>query len=768
MTMSLAKTSRSRVGRRIVLQFMLAASVPLLVLGWLSYQALTTQSRAYAQHALDDDVSADAMRVFDRLLAARAALVVRHPADVQGPPGARRPGSMFRAVSFVDRTATPAEPPPGESVEAAGLRRWWSSETRAALRSLHWSAGTGAEPARFVLSVPDASGQGLWLGELDSGWLWNEAFAASEGGACVVIDADDQVLHGQSTVDRSIGDREAGDSILLRAEKRLFLGHEFGTADWRFRVQRPEAAVEVSGGLALGSLVIKVVLAALILVAILSLVQIRRTMRPLEDMLAMTRRLAMHDYGARIPLRGDDEFRELGESFNDMAQRLGQQTQALTHQAGHDGLTGLLNRHGLEQGLDAAIAAGRPFVLAFLDLDHFKSVNDSLGHQAGDEVLCLAAQRLRRSLPPEAMIARPGGDEFVVLLRDDGDEGSRLGDVVVDHTLGDLCKKLADAFPIQGRELVLGASIGWARFPEDGTSMQALMRHADMAMYAAKEQGRSRACRFAPAMDAAAAQRAWVVNDLRLAIERSQFVLHYQPRVSAATGMADTAEALVRWQHPQRGLLSPGLFVGIAEETGLIVDLGRWVLREACRQLAQWRRDGVSIESISVNLSARQLADPSVVDEVRSALKDHGLAPSNLELEVTESFFIGDASTAAERLTQLRELGIMIALDDFGTGYSSMAYLSRMPVDVIKIDRAFVKQLGEDRSADTVTRAIVTLAHSLDLRLVAEGVETMAQAEALKAMGCEQLQGYLYAKPVAPTDFVRLDCLRAPQAEPVN
>ena len=251
------------------------------------------------------------------------------------------------------------------------------------------------------------------------------------------------------------------------------------------------------------------------------------------------------------------------------------------------------------------------------------------------------------------------------------------------------------------------------------------------------------------------------MSDLRLAVARHQLVLHYQPRVGALGQTARAAEALVRWQHPTHGLLAPTLFIEAAEEIGVIDELGRWVLHEACRQVRRWRLDGVEIDRISVNLSAHQLRSPSLFDDVVRALSDHGLAPTDLELEVTESVWIHDQRAASELLGRFRQIGITIALDDFGTGYSSMAYLSSMPVDVIKVDRAFVKNLGCDPSADTVTRAIVALAHSLHLRLVAEGVETPAQADTLTQLGCQELQGYLYARPVPADEYARLDCVRA-------
>lgn len=322
-----------------------------------------------------------------------------------------------------------------------------------------------------------------------------------------------------------------------------------------------------------------------------------------------------------------------------------------------------------------------------------------------------------------------------------------------------LCAALGSPFEARGTAMSLGASVGIAVHPQHGTSRDELIRCADLAMYAAKNLGRRRAVMFTTDLDAEAARRTWLHHDLQRAVERGEWELHYQPRIDARTGVALSAEALVRWRHPDRGLLGPAEFIQAAEETDVIVALGRWALARACAQLAAWRSAGLRLERVAVNVSARQLANFGLVDDVAHALQAHGLRPADLELEVTESVLVHDALVAQQVLQRLRALGVHVALDDFGTGYSSLAYLQHLPIDVMKVDRAFVKDLGASPSADAVIGAIVSLAHSLGKALVAEGVETPAQAARLYAMGCTELQGFLFSRPVAAEAFASLPCV---------
>ena len=422
---------------------------------------------------------------------------------------------------------------------------------------------------------------------------------------------------------------------------------------------------------------------------------------------------------------------------------------ALMHRALHDSLTGLANRHGLHERLDELLGEASACALLFIDLDRFKQVNDTHGHAAGDELLRQASQRLALLVPENALVARPGGDEFVIAWPGAGhEEALRLGQAV--------CARLALPFHLRGSDHFLGASVGVAHAPDHATSRDELMRAADLAMYAAKGQGRGRCVVFTPVLDAQLRERLQLQTELRHAIGNGELRLHYQPRVRPQDGRITSAEALVRWQHPERGLLFPGTFIPLAEESELIESLGLWVLDEACAQMARWQASGVGLPRVSVNVSPRQLASGTLLHDVRATLDRHGIAPQALELEVTESLLVGDASGAREQLAELRRWGLTIALDDFGTGYSSMSTLRELPIDVMKVDRAFIKDLGLDDAALAVTRAILALADSLHMHTVAEGIETEAQAATLRELGCDELQGYLYAKPLPPEQFAAL------------
>ena len=422
-------------------------------------------------------------------------------------------------------------------------------------------------------------------------------------------------------------------------------------------------------------------------------------------------------------------------------------TQAVIRwQAYNDPLTRLPNRAFFQQALEDAISLGAPFSVVFVDLDRFKHVNDSLGHAAGDTLLQEVTARFERCLAAEDILARMGGDEFTLLLpKEDNAEGKAAA----------LLQALAPPLLIEGHELHTAASIGISRFPRDGTDAETLLRCADLALYQAKERGRSQWQSFSPALTEAAHERLTLENSLRKAIERDELLLLYQPQVSLMTGEIIGTEALVRWQHPELGLIAPSRFIPLAEETGLIVPLGEWVLRTACRQAAVWEREGRSLRQ-SVNLSARQLGEDNLVALVRAILEETNLSPRLLDLELTESALVAQDDAAAARLAAVRALGVRISIDDFGTGYSSLAYLRRFPLDVLKVDRSFVMGLngagasGTDRQDQAVVRAIISMAHALDLEVVAEGVETAAQRETLRRLGCDYMQGFLYSPPVTP------------------
>jgi len=420
----------------------------------------------------------------------------------------------------------------------------------------------------------------------------------------------------------------------------------------------------------------------------------------------------------------------------------------LRHQAFHDPLTGLPNRALFADRLEHALLRktrrqGSVAVL-YIDTDRFKFVNDSLGHEAGDELLVAIAQRLRSCLRPEDTAARPGGDEFTVLLEDV--EGVRETEQMAER----ITDALRDSFDVAGHEVVVSFSIGIALSHDGQRDPAELLRAADTAMFRAKQTGKARYEVYDAEMGSRALELLEMESDLRRAVERDELVLHYQPKVEIGAGALSGVEALVRWEHPSRGMVSPLDFIGLAEETGLILPIGRWVMREACRQARVWqgRHPSDPLLEMCVNVSARQFAHPGLVSEVADVLQDTGLDPRSLVLEITESAVMEDAERNVATFLELKSLGVRLAIDDFGTGYSSLAYLHRFPVDMLKIDRSFVDGLGRESEDTAIVRTVIGLANALHLQVVAEGVETQDQAARLSALGCKLAQGFLFSKPL--------------------
>jgi diguanylate cyclase (GGDEF)-like protein len=445
-------------------------------------------------------------------------------------------------------------------------------------------------------------------------------------------------------------------------------------------------------------------------------------------------------------------FDECGQEYfqaiiRDLTEREDAERQ-LRKLATHDTLTGLPNRALLHERLQRMLddcAPGHSVAVMFLDLDRFKEVNDSFGHEHGDILLCEVAARLRKMLRPGDVVARLGGDEFVVAA-------TCIGDAAGDNAAAAIASKLLEALTLPvtvgAQDVVVGASIGISLFPRDAGTRELLFQTADTAMYRAKAEGRNRYRFFEPAMTVAARARMALELSLRPALARGEFELHYQPRVDLRSMAVVGMEALIRWRHPQQGMVPPQQFIGIAEETGLINPIGRWVLREACRQTRRLIDEFGRPIRVSVNVSARQLAQPGFVDEVRDALAEAGLAPSALELELTESALIEDLERTAAMLGELQGLGVKLAVDDFGTGYSGLAYLRRLPIDVLKLDRSFVLQDDGRISAFDFVKAFVDMAHALQMSVVAEGVETAEVLDFLRAASCDEAQGYLLGRPL--------------------
>ncbi|MGH2793816.1 MAG: putative bifunctional diguanylate cyclase/phosphodiesterase [Actinomycetota bacterium] len=426
----------------------------------------------------------------------------------------------------------------------------------------------------------------------------------------------------------------------------------------------------------------------------------------------------------------------------------------LSRQAFHDPLTNLANRALFRDRVELALARAsredRPIAVMFLDVDNFKTINDSLGHAVGDAILVEVGRRLSASLRPGDTAARLGGDEFALLLEPAGEKDARI---VADRLLG----ALVPPFVARDKEVGVRASIG-IDVVKDGTqTAEEVLRNADVAMYAAKSHGKARYQVFEPSMHAVVVERLEIETDLQHAIERGELFLHYQPIVSLGDGRIVGTEALVRWQHPRRGLIAPGGIIPIAEESGLIVPIGRWVLREACRQAERWRSESPEHPlTVNVNVSAAEIERPDFVSHVMSVLDETRLDPGLLVIEITESTLMRDPESASALLDPLRRLGIRLAIDDFGTGYSSLSYLSRFPIDVLKIDRSFIVGLASGPEESALARAIVQIARTLKMQTIAEGIEHPEQVTRLLGLGCEMGQGYLLARPASPEEISAL------------
>ena len=484
---------------------------------------------------------------------------------------------------------------------------------------------------------------------------------------------------------------------------------------------------------------------------------------PLAEAVRIADRVAEGDLAVELPaVSNDDEVGHLLRSMDRMVANIRSSEDRLKHQATHDALTGLANRTLFRERVGRAMTGikhDRTIAVMYIDLDNFKDVNDGLGHDAGDQLLGAIAERLLNATRGSDTVARLGGDEFAILLR--GVRSQNEVVIVADRVLRSLDVPLG----IASTDVRVGASIGIA-FGELQSTAEDLLRQADVAMYAAKHGGKGGYVIFEQAMHKAALERLVLETDLRAALDRGELELHYQPVVDLASRAIVGAEALIRWRHPERGLVSPADFIPLAESTGLIIPIGRWVLSEACRQAAEWqrvastgRRNGKGSSEpfkIGVNISAWQVQHPTMVESVRDALRESGLHPSMLMLEITESVMLRDTNVTLSRLRELKALGLSLAVDDFGTGYSSLSYLQRFPIDVLKIDKAFVDPLASSGDMASLTRAIVALGDALGLQMVAEGIERSEQVEGLRFLGCPVGQGYLFSPPLAAGEFSEL------------
>lgn len=428
--------------------------------------------------------------------------------------------------------------------------------------------------------------------------------------------------------------------------------------------------------------------------------------------------------------------------------------QSIRHMAHHDALTGLPNRALFRDRLTHAMAQAdryhQKLAVMFLDLDRFKAINDTLGHNVGDQLLKIAAERLRSCVRDCDTVARLGGDEFTVVVED----------IIEDHDAAAVAQKILDTlsqpFNLYGHEVFISVSVGVTLYPSDDENADNLLRNADSAMYRAKEYGRNNFQFYVADMNVKARERLMLESSLRRALDRKEFMLYYQPRVDLLSGRVIGAEALLRWRHPEMGLVPPSEFIPILDETGMIIPVGDWALREACRQNRDWQDMGLPPIRVAVNLSVRQFIQKDLADTIISALDAAGLSAEHLELEITEDLFLEHNQTNIITLARLKSMGIHISIDDFGTGYSSLSYLKRLPIDTLKIDQSFVRDIGTDPDNKAIASAIIAMASSLRLNVLAEGVETDEQLAFLRAQGCNEIQGFCFSHPLPAQEFEQL------------
>jgi diguanylate cyclase (GGDEF)-like protein/PAS domain S-box-containing protein len=422
--------------------------------------------------------------------------------------------------------------------------------------------------------------------------------------------------------------------------------------------------------------------------------------------------------------------------------------------ATHDGLTGLPNRSMFSQLLNLAIPAAqryeRKFAVLFIDLDRFKIINDTLGHEAGDTLLKEISKRLKENLRPSDVVARLGGDEFVVLVPevDDANQVATVARKILSTTIKPMI--------ILGQERRVTASVGISMYPADAQDEESLMKNADLAMYLAKEEGKNNFQFYSKDMKSQSLEKMALETNLRQALEREEFSLHYQAKLDLKTGAITGVEALLRWQNTELGMVSPAQFIPVAEDTGLIVPIGKWVLRTACTQNMAWQHQGLPRVCMAVNLSARQFADPNLLEDIATVLRDTGMAPELLELEITESMVMSNIDRATKVLAAMSQMGVRLAIDDFGTGYSSLAQIKRFPIDTLKVDRSFIRDLMRNPEDRAITEVIIAMGKTLSLTIVAEGVETQEQETFLREHACDESQGYHFSKPTTPDKFAEL------------
>ncbi|RJX30755.1 MAG: sensor domain-containing phosphodiesterase [Oxalobacter sp.] len=747
------------VRRRISFLFLIAAFLPVITLTIMLYGMVAEISHEQDEQKKVETSRAYSIKVYERILFAEAA-IQRLSSNPEATWKAR--DLLFNTVALVAPNGRmlqhTGEPLPASVNEAISLARKSASYPHKAAVHVLKKMDAHAAPAiaismnRPIPGHPDA----ILFAVFNPMYLWGDPEAESQEFNTCVYGVDKTQLFcvysegSQKDVEQAVA---KGAGIW-----ELFLKGRFHGSNWVVATQHRYAA-QPTQWQRFFSIYVKVALLSVFLVGFLSLFQIRRTMGPLRKLIDGTRRIAHGDY-APVEIPANNEFRELATAINDMSGRISEQIRTLQeheerfrHQARFDSLTSLTNRRALFAMLD--VLGEDQYVsdltgVLLLDIDRFKFFNNTLGHRAGDFLLRQIARRLEHLVDDNDTVARLSGDEFVIVLRDCKDR-EEIRQIVERIIMG-----MGEPFNVEGNDYALTCSIGVAVFPEDANNPEMIVEAADMAMYESKKKGRNNFQFFIPTMRDSKLNRLRLDTDVRHALERNEFFLEYQPKVNASTGRIVGAEALIRWAYPKLGVVSPDNFIPLIEDIGLMVPIGAWVLETACAQNMAWHQAGFTDMRVAVNISAYQLAHHSLVPTVERVLQETGLPARCLELELTESAIMENFGQGIETIAKLRSLGVHLSLDDFGTGYSSLYYLKHFPVHFVKIDRAFISDLTTKDEDAVIVRSIISLAHDLQLQVVAEGVETIMQRDLLLASGCDEFQGFLFARPVVGDEVKRL------------
>lgn len=730
---------RGRLARRLLAVFVLASVVPVLLASLIAYRQLVQGARAARLRELHEQVQTASLAFLAQLQAANARLAILRP----GQRPIRAEGDDFAHVEFL---------PFANKVERTRALIGLAKPARQAIAAGHaaisWGQGSGG--STLFITRLQRGGSRIVRGQLDVPMLLDRVAGPDGRASMALVDIADPgraILSAYSHLPHGLvvalsGARAGGsasrdwksvDGRWLGASWELFLPGSFAAPPVRLVLGEP--AGSVAGLAGLRWMIPLVLLGAMAFAVLLAIRQLRRYLGPLETLTIATRRLTERHEHIHVRIDTDDELAMLGDDFNRMAEEL-------LRRARFDGLTGLANRDYFRRSLDARLAgaAGASTALLYIDLDAFKKINDSAGHEAGDAVLVEVAARLRACVSAHALLARLGGDEFAVILASgaSGAEGEALAQRILDA--------LQSPFIVRGFERHISASIGIALAPEHGDDVESLLRNADIAMYEAKDAGRDAFARFNVQMHERRRREILLEAELQGAIERNELMVFYQPITHGARLRG--VEALVRWQRASGEQVGPDVFIPLAEHTGLITAIGAWVLRRACADFARWQTDGIAPEYFSVNVAPKQLLSGDLLSTLDSALHNNGISASRLHIEITESA-VAEGQLVEDVLRRMSALGVQLVLDDFGTGYSSLSELHRLPFDVIKIDRSFVTELPGSPIALRLVRAILNMAHSLDKEVVAEGVETEPQRQLLQQLSCDSMQGYLLGRPMS-------------------